>query len=309
MSIQRAGDRWHVVVTIPRAQRAAWGRSQLRRVARSHADAVALQAALVAEVRRGRGDARARTLGDALRDWLNGEARTLRSYEHTRRHARAIRALIEHRPVIEAGAVVADIRAHGAAHGWRRGTTYQRCAIVRRLARLAVEWGWLDHVPPLRMPPPSDARDVHLEAAQVEALADAAGRSRPVVLLLAYSGLRAGELWHPDARIRHGAIEVPAGKNGRPRTVPVPLDIAALPVPPQVTRRQFRADFERARQAIGMPGLRIHDLRHTYASLLLASGADLVDVRDLLGHSHLGVTSRYSHRTPERLRRAVGRVR
>lgn len=308
MSIQRRGDRYHVVITIPRALRPALGRSQLRRVARTHAEAVALQAELVAQVRRGRDPAAARTLGQALVAWLRGEALAMRSFQHTRRHARAVRPFLEHRTLAEAGQVIAEIRAHGAAVGWARGTTYQRCAIVRRLARLAAEWGWIDHVPALRMPPAADARDVHLSAEQVEALARAAGRSGAAVLVLAYSGLRAGELWDPSTTCSDHVITVDRSKGRRPRAVPMATRIRGLPVPPLVTRHMFRRDWDRARAEVGLPGLHVHDLRHTFASLLLAAGADLVDVRDLLGHSHLGVTSRYSHRTPERLARAVQKL-
>lgn len=307
MSISRTERGWQVVVHVPARLRAAYGRRQLRRAAASRPEAVALEARLLAEFKRDSAP-RQHTLGEALVRWLAGEARDLRSYRATVGHARAVRHLIEHRPIAEAGAVVAEIRGHGAAQGWARGTTYQRAAIVRRLARLAAEWGWVDHVPALRMPPASDARDVHLDARQVEALAEAAGRSRDAVLLLCWSGARAGELWHPGARIRDGVLEVPPGKTGKPRAVPLPFRIAALPCPPAVTRAMFRKDWECARAAIGMPHLRVHDARHTYASLLLASGADMVDVRDLLGHSSLAVTSRYSHRSSDRLQRAVVRA-
>lgn len=43
----------------------------------------------------------------------------------------------------------------------------------------------------------------------------------------------------------------------------------------------------------GLPKLRLHDLRHTYATYSLGSGATLREVQDMLGHSQIGTTSRY----------------
>ena len=71
--------------------------------------------------------------------------------------------------------------------------------------------------------------------------------------------------------------------------------IAAKRVPWTVGVRTLRRVFEAARDAAGLPGVRFHDLRHTYASWLVQGGASMASVRDLLGHSSLAVTSRYAH--------------
>lgn len=53
-------------------------------------------------------------------------------------------------------------------------------------------------------------------------------------------------------------------------------------------------DWETLREAIGRPDLRIHDLRHTFATILFDAGASAPDVQATLGHSSLQVTERYS---------------
>lgn len=60
----------------------------------------------------------------------------------------------------------------------------------------------------------------------------------------------------------------------------------------------LRRRFKRARDAAGLRPLRWHDLRHTFGSLLVAGGVDLVSVRDAMGHAQLATTSRYLHARP-----------
>ncbi|MEJ2008859.1 MAG: site-specific integrase [Acidobacteriota bacterium] len=63
--------------------------------------------------------------------------------------------------------------------------------------------------------------------------------------------------------------------------------------------------FRRACKKAGVENLRLHDLRHDFASNLLQSGVDIYTVRELLGHKDLRMTVRYCHLPPENLRQAV----
>jgi len=63
--------------------------------------------------------------------------------------------------------------------------------------------------------------------------------------------------------------------------------------------------WDRLRKAAGVPHLRIHDLRHQYASFLVNSGRTLYEVQQILGHADSSVTQRYAHLTSETLQDAA----
>ena len=57
-----------------------------------------------------------------------------------------------------------------------------------------------------------------------------------------------------------------------------------------------------------IPDVRIHDLRHTFASLLVSGGASLEMIGRLLGHTQIGTTQRYAHLIDAPLRAGVNAV-
>jgi integrase len=70
-----------------------------------------------------------------------------------------------------------------------------------------------------------------------------------------------------------------------------------------------RRVFYPALAKAGMRHIRLHDLRHTYASMLIQNGESLADVRDQLGHSSIQVTvDIYGHLVPEANQQAVARL-
>eukprot|EP00439_Symbiodinium_sp_Y106_P088892 s1_g1428.t1 len=62
------------------------------------------------------------------------------------------------------------------------------------------------------------------------------------------------------------------------------------------------------REEAGLPNVRIHDLRHTFASIAVESGLGLPVIGELLGHSNAATTQRYAHLAEEHAREAVEAV-
>jgi integrase len=72
--------------------------------------------------------------------------------------------------------------------------------------------------------------------------------------------------------------------------------------------KHVKGVFETARKNAGLEGLRLHDLRHTFATRLIQSGVDVVTVQKILGHSTIMMTMRYVHSFEPQMRDAVARL-
>jgi integrase len=176
--------------------------------------------------------------------------------------------------------------------------------------------------------PLNNARERFLSAEEAARLRQAVAASRNtqlrhIVGLLLLTGARVRELL--EAKWENVDIErrtwlIPTSKTGKPRHVPLSSDalaiIAALPrfkgcpwlIPNPDTRKPFvsiKHGWQQARLVAKLPGLRIHDLRHSAASFMVNSGVDLFAVGKVLGHASYQSTQRYSHLANDTLLAAV----
>lgn len=196
-----------------------------------------------------------------------------------------------------------DLRQRGRS----QSTINNHVQVVKRVLNLAYrEWEWISQPlgDKLKKPNPKNERHVYLTEGDLrrllQAIPDSRGDDKKVIALAAVTGLRQGELLSLDpSNVSGGRIILRPNqtKSGKARVVPVPLDAQEWlrDLPFKSAHYTIRHTFETARMAIGRKDLRFHDLRHSYASLLAQAGESMTRVRDLLGHSSLLVTSRYTH--------------
>lgn len=121
---------------------------------------------------------------------------------------------------------------------------------------------------------------------------------------------RAGVLRLPDSKT--GAKVVPIGK----AALDVLADIPRIEGNPYVitgkVEEQYLTDIQkpwrRIRMRAGLNTLRIHDLRHSFASDALQLGADLTMIGRLLGHTQVQTTARYAHLKTDPVRTTADKV-
>ena len=144
-----------------------------------------------------------------------------------------------------------------------------------------------------------------------------------LVVFAIHTGLRLGEIlnlkWE-EVDLENGIVKTLVQKNRR--MLEVPLNEKALAVVlgwhglrkceyvfynPE-TGAQWKdlwLGLKKACRKAGIDGVTWHTFRHTFASRLTRAGADLVTVKEFLGHSSISVTMRYAHTNREAKIRAV----
>jgi integrase len=143
------------------------------------------------------------------------------------------------------------------------------------------------------------------------------------IRLLIFTGCRAGEVLNlrwSEVDFDHGVLNLPDSKTGAKKVL---LAAPALKVladldrvgeyviagnDPNRPRSDIKRPWARITAYAGLGGLRLHDLRHSFASVGAASGMGLGVVGKLLGHASPATTARYSHLADDPVRRAGERI-
>ncbi|MDP7150288.1 MAG: site-specific integrase [Paracoccaceae bacterium] len=207
---------------------------------------------------------------------------------------------------------------------------------LRKAFSLAIEWGWREDNPASgfyrRLENP---RERFLTKDEIDRLAKALDqdedlRAADIIRICMLTGARVGEV--RQSRFEQFNLDLliwtkpaAATKQRKTHRVPISEDVAAIvrqrklvvpktspwvfpgdvPGQPVIEIRRFWKRIQREAQ---IEDVRIHDLRHTFASLLVSGGASLEMIGKLLGHTQMQTTQRYAHLLDAPLREGVNAV-
>lgn len=145
--------------------------------------------------------------------------------------------------------------------------------------------------------------------------------TRDIISFLIYSGCRKGEalnLKWDDVDMQNNVISIKGTKTKYDRYIPIHTQLKAILS--SIEKNQdslyvfvkngtkigdFKGSFRTACKNAGMKDLRIHDLRHVFASKMVMNGTSLYITGELLGHRTTQMTKRYSHLVPDTLMKAA----
>lgn len=227
------------------------------------------------------------------------------------------------RPMVRA--LVSELAGSGAS----ASSVHKAVGLLRSVLALAVDDNLLAVNPAVGvdLPPVQMTEQRFLTTAELHRLALASGSQKTLIYVLGTTGLRFGEAaelrWKDvdlnNLRLRvtrsvtfvNGRATVGTPKNGKPRSVALTASVAEMLTPgksdalvfPDSSGGWMRASNVRRRwwaDALidaGLPNdFKLHELRHTAASLAIRSGANLKALQNMLGHASASLTmDRYGH--------------
>ena len=218
--------------------------------------------------------------------------------------------------------------------GYSTGTTNRVVIVLRHVFNLARKW----RVPGAAENPtlgialaPDVSRERYLTLEEAQRLIksieqDQNATAKLAIMLLLLTGARRNEItqskWS-DVDWQGRSLLVPIAKSGKARRIA--LNTSAIEILKSITPRRdnpyiFPAPatgrpcpslyfpWNRIRIRAGLPDLRLHDLRHSFASFLVNNGVSLYIVQGLLGHAYSRYTQRYAHLIPDTLMEAAESV-
>ena len=229
------------------------------------------------------------------------------------------------------GDAVADLMQRMRDKGYASGTINRVLIIIRFIFNLARKW----KIPGVKENPtfglntaPDVQRDRFLSPEETQRLIasiniDENRSAAQTIMLLLLTGARRNEVSHAKwdyVDWERRTLLVPISKTGRPRVIALngramallraipKLDDNPYIFPSPITGRpcpSLHFPWTRIKDRAGLDGVRLHDLRHSFASFLVNEGVSLYVVQGLLGHTQPRTTQRYAHLAQHTLNNAA----
>lgn len=205
----------------------------------------------------------------------------------------------------ETGNWVDDYQKHLLSRGLSNRTVNWHLTIIKSFYKKALKKTiFFDRLkvtpPPISPPSPADLAKL-FEAANK--------KFEAVFRFMVDTGIRVDELkWlseQPFSTLPKEFVILGKGKKQRV-VVPSPATLALLRTPllflSPVTIRQVQYQLRRLSKQLNIPHIHPHQLRHFFATNALNNGVNILEIKEMLGHSFLQTTEVYTHVTQGRLR-------
>ena len=203
-------------------------------------------------------------------------------------------------------------------------------ALLRKAFNLAMLWGWMKTNPAIGIQAnPEVSRTRYLNSKEIkrlmQALASSASRtSSDAILFMLLTGCRRGEAFKAtwdqfDPELRVWTKPAATTKQRKIHRIPVSTAVSEL-----LRKRErstnnayvfashtgnaltdVKKTWARICEVADLEEVRLHDLRHTFASLLVSNGQSLPTIGAMLGHTQTQTTARYAHLFDETLHEAA----
>lgn len=144
----------------------------------------------------------------------------------------------------------------------------------------------------------------------------------PIIICALQTGMRKSEILNlkwSNIDMQYGFIELLETKSGKARQIPISDKLKKVLINinkngseyvfinPQTNQcyKDIHNSFNSIKDIAGIKNFRFHDLRHTAATRMVEKGTNLVEVKDILGHSKIETTMRYAHPVPVEKLKAI----
>jgi len=210
---------------------------------------------------------------------------------------------------------------------WSSATRNRHLTMLKAMFNKGLGWGLVVDNPAIGIKKlrENGARTRFLDQSEINCLLGSASGDFYAILVTAlHSGMRRGEIlklrWS-DIDLKNQIITVQESKSGQKRMIPMDTTlhntlsdlpsrfqkgyVFPSPVNPGKQRFDVLRQWRKVIKISEIDSVRFHDLRHTFASHLIMNGVDIKTVQELLGHSSLTMTMRYTHLAPDHRTRAI----
>ena len=222
--------------------------------------------------------------------------------------------------------MVEEYKSERLSTGIKKCSVNRELSCMRKIFNVAIAWGYTETNPLKEVRLYSEKENIRervlSEDEEARLLAASSQHLRPILIVALYTGMRKGEIFKlrwKNVDFEGREIRIHESKSGKERRIPINTALLSLlhglklqngnhelvfsnpktGKPYVDIKRAFSGACKRAE----IENLRLHDLRHCFASRLARRGVDLVIIKELMGHASIVTTQRYLHsRANEKLR-------